>query len=191
MKANLLHTWVGFENETKPNCREFSGERLNAASFCDWERVNSSIILSHNVIKYFLKGFLFSSSLTPSQASGACGIQICVLRQTFPPLTSSEVIEHLNYADFLVLADGFWGNLWGNFLALDFCDFLGWLFNTLDTFQRYFNSTSFRIEVAYENTCQMFDKEYNSCNYILKRKVLLLQKRFLPILICITAVAIL
>ena len=72
MKANLLHTWVGFENETKPNCREFSGGRLNAASFCDWERVNSSIILSHNVTSYFLRGFLiFSSSLSPYGASRA------------------------------------------------------------------------------------------------------------------------
>ena len=119
MKANLLHTWVGFENETKPNCREFSGGRLNAASFCDWERVNSSIILSHNVIKCFLKGFpIFQACcLLAGQAellvSGVC---VCFGR-TFPPLSSSEIIEDLDYVEFVDHANVFWGDHWGIFLV--------------------------------------------------------------------------
>ena len=106
MKANLLHTWVGFENETKPNCREFSGGRLNAASFCDWERVNSSIILIHNVIRYFLKAFFFQTS--KGQKKSECIYEII----NFPKYQRKNIIDFCP----------------GRFYRLGKCD-LFWLFS--------------------------------------------------------------
>ena len=119
MKANLLHTWVGFENETKPNCREFSGGRLNAASFCDWERVNSSIILSHNVIKYILKGFLIFQA--HCLLAGQAGLLVtCVC---FGPDFSPFKLKRDRWAFRLRRISGPCRQLFGNFL--DALHFLG------------------------------------------------------------------
>ena len=149
MKANLLHTWVGFENETKPNCREFSGGRLNASSFCDWERVNSSIILSYNVIKCFLKGFLIFQAccLLAGQAELLVS---CVFWPDFSPFKFKRDHWGFRLRRICGPCQCFLGRSLGQLFGMIFgrITHFGWLFNTLDTFQRYFNSTSFRIEVG-------------------------------------------